>query len=102
MAADFGWDMHLPTGVEGHGLDLVGARQCLYFGGAIAHIMYEHRGKPVSLFMLPGTVRTEEFVGVLGHQGAIWSAGDRTFVLVSRDAPGDVERLTAFARATFR
>ena len=32
-----------------------GARPCLYGEGRVAHIMYRHDGRPVSLFMLPKT-----------------------------------------------
>lgn len=102
MASEFGWDMRLPPGAGDQGLELVGARQCLYVGGAIAHVMYKRRGQPVSLFMLPRTVRAEQLVTVLGHQCAMWSNGDRTFVLVSKDTGADMNDLSAFARATFR
>lgn len=102
MASGFGWDMRLPAGVEGDGLELVGSRPCLYGEGKIAHIMYRHNGQPVSVFMLPRTERAEEIVNVLGHQCAIWSGGDRTFVLVSREARAEVEHLAAFAHTVFR
>jgi hypothetical protein len=81
---------------------LVGSRPCLYANGTVAHIMYRHHGQPVSLFMLPRTARPEQFVNVLGHQCAIWSSGDRTFVLVAREPRSDVERLAAFVHAAVR
>ena len=77
--------MHLPDDPARAGLELVGSRPCLYGEGEIAHIMYRHEGRPVSLFMLPRTARTEELVEVLGHEAAIWCVGDRTFVLVARE-----------------
>lgn len=96
MASGFGWNMHLPADAAGEGLELIGSRLCLYGEGKVAHIMYRHRGQPVSLFMLPSTVRQEELVQVLGHQCAIWSSGERTFVLVSSENPAEVEHLAAF------
>ena len=33
---------------------------------------------------------------MLGHECVIWSAADRTFVLVSRETRADVERLAAY------
>jgi anti-sigma factor RsiW len=102
MASSFGWNMRLPLGSEREGLELVGSRPCLYGEGRIAHIMYRHNGQPLSLFMLPRTERPEELVETLGHECVIWSAADRTFVLVSRETRADVERLAAYVHASMR
>lgn len=99
LASGFGWRAHLPEDPARAGLELVGARPCLYAEGKIAHVMYRHRGKPVSLFMLPNTARTQELVEVLGHEAAIWCVGNRTFVLVTRQSKPEVERLAAFVQA---
>jgi anti-sigma factor RsiW len=101
MRSSFGWDMRVPVDA-GIGLDLVGARPCLYGGGLVAHIMYRHNGEPVSVFMLPGATRSDQTVAVLGHEASIWSAGDRTYVLIAREPRADVARLTAFVRAGLR
>ena len=53
MASRFAWQMRLPEHPEQAGLELVGARPCLYGEGLVAHIMYRHNGHPVSVFMLP-------------------------------------------------
>ena len=100
MLASFDWRMHLPADPSRAGLELVGARPCLYGEGRIAHIMYRHDGRPVSLFMLPNTERTQGLVKVLGHEAAIWCANNRTFVLVSREPKQDVERLAAFVQSS--
>src|SRR5262249_32798369 len=50
MASRFAWQMHLPEHPEQAGLELVGARPCLYAEGLAAHIMYRHNGEPVSVF----------------------------------------------------
>jgi anti-sigma factor RsiW len=100
MAASFGWPMHLPDDPARAGLELVGARPCLYGEGRVAHIMYRHAGRPVSLFMLPNTARTNELVKVLGHEAAIWSLGNRTFVLVAREPRPEVERMMSFVQAS--
>ena len=78
----------------------MGARPCLYGEGKIAHIMYRHEGRPVSLFMLPNTERTAGLVEVLGHEAAIWCANNRTFVLVSREPKADVLRLASFVQSS--
>jgi anti-sigma factor RsiW len=102
MLSGFGWSMHLPEEPSRAGLELVGSRPCLYGEGKIAHIMYRHLGQPVSLFMLPRTARTEELVEVLGHEAAIWCAGNRTFVLVSDEPRREVERMATFVQASLR
>lgn len=100
MLSSFDWRMHLPADPSRAGLELVGARPCLYGEGKIAHIMYRHDGRPVSLFMLPNTERTQELVEVLGHEAAIWCANNRTFVLVSREPKADVQRLATFVQSS--
>ncbi len=99
LASGFGWRAHLPEDPARAGLELVGARPCLYAEGKIAHIMYRQNGNPVSLFMLPNTARTEQLVEVLGHEAKIWCVGNRTFVLVTRQTKPEVERLASFVQA---
>jgi len=99
MASSFDWQMHLPDASRA-GLELVGARQCLYGEGRIAHIMYRHQGQPLSLFMLPAAVRTQEIVEVLGHEAAIWCANNRTFVLVSGEPRREVEQIASYVQAS--
>jgi hypothetical protein len=64
--------------------------------------MYMHNGHPVSLFMLPRESREDQLVEVFGHQCRIWSEGDRTFVLVAREPPGDMDEMMAIVRRTVR
>jgi anti-sigma factor RsiW len=99
MIARFDWPVHLPGDPARAGLELVGARPCLYGEGKIAHIMYLHDGHPVSLFMLPNASRSRELVRVLGHEAAIWCVGNRTFVLLAREPRPEVERMAAFLQA---
>jgi anti-sigma factor RsiW len=101
LAAGFGWPAHLPDPGRAE-LELVGERPCLYGEGKIAHIMYRQGDRPVSLFMLPNTSRTEELVEVLGHEAAIWCVGNRTFVLLARASKPEVERLAALVRTDLR
>jgi len=99
MMARFGWQMQLPIDPGRAGLELVGARPCLYGEGKIAHIMYRHDGRPVSLFMLPNASRSPDLVRVLGHEVAIWCVGRRTFVLIAREPRHEVERMASFVQA---
>ena len=102
MASTFGWPAHLPDDPAKADLELVGSRECLYGEGEIAHIMYRHQGRPVSLFMLPNAARKEELIEVLGHEAKIWCVGGRTFVLLAREPRPEVERMAAFVQASLR
>jgi anti-sigma factor RsiW len=102
MAARFGWNAHLPAEPARAGLELVGGRPCLYGDGRMAHIMYRYKGRPVSVFMLPKKRRPEELLHIMGHEAAIWSEGDRTFVLIAREPRSEVERIAKFVHASLR
>jgi anti-sigma factor RsiW len=102
MERSFGWKAHLPEHPEQADLELVGSRPCLYERGKIAHIMYRHHGVPVSVYMLPGTERSDEFRQALGHEAAIWSDADRTFVLIARAPRAEVEQMVSFVQASLR
>jgi anti-sigma factor RsiW len=114
MAATFGWQMHLPDATGGPGLELVGARPCLYAKGKMAHLMYRHNGHPVSVFMIPDMVRPagpgtpgipgikDEVVDVMGHEATVWSSGGRTFVVVAREPEADVAQVVSFVQASLK
>jgi anti-sigma factor RsiW len=102
MAASFGWQMRLPEHADRAGLELICARRCVYGGGVLAHIMYRHNGNPVSVFMLPNRARRPELIEMMGHQAAIWSVGDRTFVMIAREPRAEVERMASFVHTALR
>jgi hypothetical protein len=64
--------------------------------------MYRHHGQPVSVFMIPDKRRPSELLDVLGHGAAIWTQGNRTFVLIAREPRAEVERMAEFVRAALR
>jgi anti-sigma factor RsiW len=107
MATTFGWQMHLPDAAQGAGLELVGARPCLYARGKVAHLMYRHNGHPVSVFMIPNVTRPgeatpslkDEVVDVMGHEATVWSSGGRTFVVVAREPEADVAQVVSVVQA---
>jgi anti-sigma factor RsiW len=101
MADVFGWQMHVPE-ATGEGLELVGARPCLYARGAAAHLMYRHHGQPLSVFMLPQLSRhgkPDERVDVMGHEAAVWSKDGRTFVLIAREPEDDMRHVVSIVQA---
>ncbi|MGE5242822.1 MAG: anti-sigma factor family protein [Betaproteobacteria bacterium] len=96
MLSGFGWRLRVPADT---GLQLVGARPCLYGEGRVAHVMFRHDGRPVSLFMLPGSTRPEEVLNVLGHEAAIWSSDQRTYVLIAEEPRAEVQQMAAVIQA---
>jgi anti-sigma factor RsiW len=93
--------MHVPE-PTGEGLELVGARPCLYARGAAAHLMYRHHGQPLSVFMLPQLSRPgkpDERVDVMGHEAAVWSKDGRTFVLIAREPEDDMRHVVSVVQA---
>jgi anti-sigma factor RsiW len=102
MSSRFGWQAQLPEHPEAAGLELIGARPCLYGEGTVAHIMYRHEGTTVSVFMLPRSHRSEEHLGLLGHQAAIWSTDDRTFVVIARKSREELEQIASFIHDRLR
>lgn len=102
MASLFDWTMEVPHVPADENLELIGSRFCLYGEGKTAHIMFKHAGQPMSLFMLPREIRSDELVHAFGHQLRMWSVGDRTFVLVSQEPAQEVERMASLVRASLK
>ena len=102
MLSAFGWRLRLPAQFDASGLELVGARRCFYGEGKVAHLMYRDQGRPVSIYMLPKSVRPEELVETLGHEVAIWSSGDRTFVLITRGSRDEVQQMASFVKGALQ
>ena len=89
----YGWDVHIPPSSTPAGVQLLGARRCLYADGTIPHVMYRVHGHDVSLYMLEGVQRPPAEVMALGHHSRIWTRGATTYVMIS-SAPSQ-----EFARA---
>ena len=81
LTREYGWKIHVPASIDG--LQLVGARRCLYADGLIPHVMYRAaNGQDLSLFVLNGVTRTPSDLVTFGHRSQIWTKNNTTFVLV--------------------
>jgi anti-sigma factor RsiW len=98
LAAQYGWDIHVPPSFPQLGLRLIGARRCLYGDGRVPHLMYNVNGQQLSLYVLEGEQRRPSDVTTFGHRSRIWSRGASTFVLVSPSEAGDLEQVAAYIR----
>jgi anti-sigma factor RsiW len=81
LEREYGWKIHVPPSSDG--LQLIGARRCLYADGLIPHVMYRANGQDMSLFVLNGVTRTPADLVTFGHRSQIWTKNNTTFVLVS-------------------
>jgi anti-sigma factor RsiW len=87
---DYGWTVHVPPSAPALGVQLIGARRCLYADGRIPHVMYRVNGQAMSLFVLNGVSRNDNGVTAFGHRSRMWSRGGTTYVLVAPTAAGEL------------
>jgi len=80
LAREYGWKIHVPPSAGG--LQLIGARRCLYADGLIPHVMYRANGQDLSLFVLNGVTRQASDLVTFGHRSQVWTKNNTTFVLV--------------------
>ena len=83
---------------ESADFDLLDLRQCLYDEGAMAHVLCEWRGQPVSLFVVPGRSDREQVLEIVGHDAVVWSRDRNTYVLVAGQGPVETSRVAEYVR----
>lgn len=98
LSESYGWNVRVPPSSPQVGLQLVGARRCLYADGSIPHVMYHVNGEHVSLYMLEGVTRPPAEVVTFGHRSQFWSEGGTTYVLVSSASAGDLATLANYMK----
>jgi anti-sigma factor (TIGR02949 family) len=103
LEREYGWHLPVPGGAAREQLTLVGARRCFSTDGSIAHVLYRHRGKPVSLFVLPdrGLVHQAAAMSFAGHPARIWSQDGRTFVLVGSESDAGMQPVARYFRSAY-
>ncbi len=98
LSASYGWNVRVPPSMPEAGVQLVGARRCLYADGSIPHVMYHVNGEHVSLYMLEGVTRPPAEVVTLGHRSEIWSRGTTTYVLVSSASASNLATIANYMK----
>jgi anti-sigma factor RsiW len=93
---DYGWQLKVPATRADLKLQLVGGRRCFSTDGRVAHILYRHDGRPLSLFVMPAVARSAAALEVVGHQAIMWSRGGMTYALVAREDSQDLARVAAY------
>jgi anti-sigma factor RsiW len=95
----YGWRLKVPDGSPALKLHLVGGRRCFSTDGRVAHILYRHDGRPLSLFVVPGNAgRAAASLGVLGHEAVMWSQGGMTVVVMAREPREQLAHVAAYLK----
>ena len=78
----YGWPLHAASTAQ---VRLTGLRRCFLTDGRVAHLLYQWRGEPVSVFVLPNeALRAPAVVRRFGHDAVMWSRNGRTYVVLAR------------------
>jgi anti-sigma factor RsiW len=102
LETDYGWRLNVPASSPADRLTLIGARRCLSTDGRVAHVLYRHNGRPVSLFMMPGTSRPETRIALAGHVARVWTQGGTTYVMVGSESEPDLQPVAAYFQSAQR
>jgi hypothetical protein len=92
----YGLDVHVPPSAPEEGIELVGARRCLYGDGFVPHVMYRVQGQEVSLYLLNQSSRREAEVLRAGYRSRVLSGDGRTYVLVAPEAADGMARVARY------
>lgn len=97
-----GWAIQIAASSAPNGLELLGIRRCTMSSGRVAHVMYKWRGEPLSVFVVPRTIRRmrdqQEMVEKFGHEAVMWTDRDRTYVVLARARPAELAPVVGYVR----
>jgi hypothetical protein len=101
-AQDRGWTVKVPESEPVEQLELMGIRRCISSRGFTAHVMYKWRGQPFSVYVLnsqyPRVGPVPQLVERLGQEEMIWSKHGRTYAVVARGRPSDIEHMALYVQ----
>ena len=103
-ASTQGWDLTVPASSEAEQLEFLCVRRCFVTEGRAAHLMYKWRGQPLSVYVLPSSFAggTREVVERFGHEAVLWSERGRTYVVLARGRPEDLDGVVGYVRTNAR
>jgi hypothetical protein len=67
--------------------------------------MYRWRGQPLSVYVLPSARhagQTGDVVTRFGHEAVLWTEGGRTYVVLARGRPGELDGVVGYVKANAR
>lgn len=104
-ASTQGWDLQVPASSAAQQLEFICVRRCFVTEGRAAHLMYKWRGQPLSVYVLPSTGhtgQTENVVERFGHEAVLWTERGRTYVVLARGRPGELDGVVGYVKANAR
>lgn len=105
-ASSQGWDLQVPSSSDAEQLEFICVRRCFVTEGRAAHLMYKWRGEPLSVYVLPSSVgrmgETRDVVERFGHEAVMWSERGRTYVVLARGRPEELEGVVGYVKANAR
>jgi anti-sigma factor RsiW len=103
-AAARGWEIRVPESTAAEDLQLLGVRRCISTDGTTAHMMYKWHGQPLSVYVLnsarPDVGPVPRLLERFGQEAIMWSRGNRTYAVVARGRPTDVEHVARYVQTT--
>jgi anti-sigma factor RsiW len=97
-----GWTVRVPESEPVEQLELLGIRRCISSQGFTAHLMYKWRGQPLSVYVLnsahPRVGPVPQLVERFGQEEIIWSKSGRTYAVVTRGRPSDIEHVVLYVQ----
>ena len=100
--ARFGWPLTVPPSSDPPGVELRVVRRCGVTDGRVAHLIYQWRGEPLSLYVLPSKALEQATeVQRFGHDNVMWTQNGRTYVvLASASRRSDLAGVVQYMRST--
>lgn len=104
-ASTQGWELTVPASSDPQQLQFICVRRCFVTEGRAAHLMYRWRGEPLSVYVLPSEGHrslTQDVVERFGHEAVLWTDRGRTYVVLARGRPDDLDSVVRYVRANVR
>jgi anti-sigma factor RsiW len=97
-----GWSLKVPNAQTSEQLQLLGVRRCISTDGTTAHMMYRWRGQPLSVYVVNHEDKhfdsSPRLIERFGQEAIVWCARGRTYAVVARGRPTDVEHVAEYVR----
>ena len=96
----YGWALKVPSSASTQELVLLDVRRCLSTDGITAHLLYRWHGQPLSVYVLNDLPRNsnevERAIEKLGQEAIVWSKQGRTYAVVARARPTDLDQVVKY------
>jgi anti-sigma factor RsiW len=95
---DQGWPITVPQTEPSEQLKLLAVRRCFSTEGRAAHLMYNWRGAPLSLYVLQENSGQNRVCEHMGREAVIWCANGRTYAVVADGRPQDLSQIVDYLK----